>query len=80
MKGKHTQVPSQRMSILVLLYRQRQFHAILLTVPLIPQSPDGRLNSTAIDIFTLYALMDWNNKLGKVHCIHLGVIVQCIKG
>ena len=43
--------------------------------------PDSNLNWTVIDIKTLYKctneffLLDWNNKPGKVHCIH-----QWVKG
>ena len=59
-----TQDPSQRMSILVLLYVSFVlFYEQYLTTT----APDSKLNYTAIGIFTLYALMDssfWIETIG----------------
>ena len=78
---RETQVPSQRMSILELLYEniKCQFHAVLWTVPYHNRSwQQSKLNSHWHKnpfCTNEFFLLDWNNKPGKVHCIH-----QWVKG
>ena len=73
------QVPPQRMSILVLLYKKTLSLSFMLIYEenLTTTGPDSKLNSTAIDIFTLYALMDssfW------IETINLGKSIVYING
>ena len=61
---RKTQVASQIMSILVLLYKKILSVSFMLPVfyeqYLTTTGLDSKLNSTAIDIFTFYALMDFS--------------------